>query len=217
MFPTNPHMPNSIQNPSRYAFLSFQQPNHPCDPSPKPTPFLHPSYTSTFALLCWSLHPSYAIPTAYPTESSLSVCELPLAAIHSAPLPSPQVHERFLIRTVPHSLSHSSLSHQTWKAAIMPLHSPSPSVFQAPSQQGRGCGWGCEHRPKWPLFMCAICFLVPVPAVLDFPAHSTGPTIGWALFSHHLHQLPNQHARPPPTNSSLHILTWPYSHPVPPF
>ena len=40
--------------------------------------------------------------TTYPTPSSLSVCELPLAATPSAPLPNLQVHERFLFRMVPH-------------------------------------------------------------------------------------------------------------------
>jgi len=40
--------------------------------------------------------------TTYPTPSSLSVCELPLAATPSAPSPNLQVHERFLFRMVPH-------------------------------------------------------------------------------------------------------------------
>jgi len=39
----------------------------------------------------------------YSTPSSLSVCELSLAMTPSAPLLNPQVHERFLLRMVPHT------------------------------------------------------------------------------------------------------------------
>ena len=46
---------------------------------------------------------TYLTLTTYPTPSSLSVCELPLAMTPSAPLPNLQVHERFLFRTVPHN------------------------------------------------------------------------------------------------------------------
>ena len=45
---------------------------------------------------------TYLTLTTYPTLSSLSVCELPLAATPSAPSLNLQVHERFLFRTVPH-------------------------------------------------------------------------------------------------------------------
>jgi len=58
------------------------------------------------------LHPmptTYLTLTTYPTPSSLSVCELPLATTPSAPSPNLQVHERFLFRTVPHSIVASFL------------------------------------------------------------------------------------------------------------
>ena len=42
------------------------------------------------------------LPYTYSTLSSLSVCELSLATTPSASLLNPQVHERFLFRTVPH-------------------------------------------------------------------------------------------------------------------
>jgi len=47
--------------------------------------------------------------TTYPTLSSLSVCELPLAATPSAPSLNLQVHERFLFRMVPHMDEHKSV------------------------------------------------------------------------------------------------------------
>jgi len=45
---------------------------------------------------------TYLTLTTYPTPSSLSICELPLAATPSTPLPDLQVHERYLFRMVPH-------------------------------------------------------------------------------------------------------------------
>jgi len=51
--------------------------------------------------------------TTYPTPSSLSVCELPLAATPSAPSLNLQVHERFLFRMVPHIISRISSPTET--------------------------------------------------------------------------------------------------------
>jgi len=47
---------------------------------------------------------TYLILTTYPTLSSLSICELPLATTPSTPSPDLQVHERFLFRMVPHTV-----------------------------------------------------------------------------------------------------------------
>ena len=51
---------------------------------------------------------TYLALTTYPTPSSLSVCELPLAATPSAPSLDLQVHERFLFRMDPHIISRIS-------------------------------------------------------------------------------------------------------------
>jgi len=46
---------------------------------------------------------TYLTLTTYPTPSSLSICELPLAMTPSAPSLNLQVHESFLFRMVPHN------------------------------------------------------------------------------------------------------------------
>jgi len=95
---------------------------HPMSDLPYIRPILHQTYpTPTYigpTLHCpmsdlpySALHQTcpmlvtYPMPTyTYSTPSSLSVCKLSLAATPSAPLLNPQVHERFLLRMVPHAI-----------------------------------------------------------------------------------------------------------------
>jgi len=57
-----------------------------------------------------TLHWTYPmLPYTYSTPSSLSVCKSSLAVTPSASLLNPQVHERFHLRTVPHSIFHTTL------------------------------------------------------------------------------------------------------------
>jgi len=86
-------------------------------PTPYPMPVTYPTPPYAGPTLCWTcLTPvTYPMLTTYPTLttyltsktystlSSLSICKLSLAATPSTPLLNPQVHERFLLRTVPHT------------------------------------------------------------------------------------------------------------------
>jgi len=68
----------------------------------------------TFTLHCPTLM-TYLTLTTYPTLSSLSICELPLAATPSAPSSNLQVHERFLFRMVPHRIHRWQWHWMRWK------------------------------------------------------------------------------------------------------
>jgi len=80
----------------------------------------YPMLDLPYAALCWICPTPVTYPTlpyannlptltTYPTPSSLSVCELPLATTPSTPSPNLQVHERFLFRMVPHMYLYESI------------------------------------------------------------------------------------------------------------
>ena len=75
------------------------------------------------------------------------------------------------------SLSHPHLSHQQWKSSCC------TSLYTITSHSRHHCSvqlGGHKHRPKWLLFMCAICCSVFITTILNLPTHSPSPSIKWA-------------------------------------
>ena len=124
--PTLDYMLQHSPTLPKYGNKYKSSPSHPTSDLPyiRPTPHqptldlpyiaLHQTYPMS-DLRYGALHQTCPTPVTYPTPtytystpSSLSICKLSLAMTPSAPLLNPQVHERFLLRMVPHSILVSS-------------------------------------------------------------------------------------------------------------
>jgi len=102
--PTLPYVRPILHCPTSGLPYAALHQTYPMPPYIGPT-LHHPMLDLPYGALhqsCPMLVTYPTLPYTYSTLSSLSVCKLSLAATPSAPLLNPQVHERFLLRTVPH-------------------------------------------------------------------------------------------------------------------
>ena len=125
--------------------------------------------------------PSTHLVSSISTISDLKTLSHGIKQLHTVPLPistlraSQRIALPLFSLGSPASLTPTRPSNVKSRPSCLSIrhHPPVPGSITA--RQDRQPN-GCERRPRWLSFTCAICCSVPIPAVLDPPAHR-GPAI----------------------------------------